>query len=345
MEIGLFTFAECGESVVRGTTVSPSLRLRNLVEEIVLADQVGLDWFGVGEHHRADYAVSSPAMVLAAAATQTNQIRLSSAVTVLGSSNPVRVFQEFATLDNLSGGRAEIMVGRGAFVESFPIFGLAPSDYESLFSEKLALLMALNKSELLAWPGGQHTPPIHRCRAFPRPVQSALPIWLGSGGTPSSVRRAAQLGLPLAVGLIGGDTRHSQALFKGYRHAWEEAGHEPSSLQAALTVHGFVAATDQKAADIYSGPHNEVMTRLGAERGWPAATRRGFDAQTGPTGAFFVGSPNALIDKILAHHESFGLTRIALQMGVGLIDHRDLLDAIELLGTRVAPEVRRHIGQ
>ena len=342
MEIGLFTFAECGESVLRKDAVSPSLRLRNLVEEITLADQVGLDWFGVGEHHRADYAVSSPAMALAAAATQTDQIRLSSAVTILGSSSPVRVFQDFAMLDNLSVGRAEVMVGRGAFVESFPLVGLEMSDYESLFSEKLELLMELNRPELLAWPGGRHTPPIQGCRAFPRPVQRELPVWIGSGGTPSSVMRAAKLGLPLAIGIIGGDTGRFQPLFQAYRHGWNEAGHDPSCFQVAMTVHGFVAATDQRAADIYSGPHNEVMTRLGAERGWPPATRQGFDAQTGPTGAFFVGSPNALVEKILAHRENFGITRIALQMGVGIIEHRDMLDAIELLGTKVAPEVRRH---
>ncbi|HBQ10131.1 MAG TPA: LLM class flavin-dependent oxidoreductase [Myxococcales bacterium] len=344
MEVGLFTFAECGSSLARKRTISPSLRLRNLVEEITLADQVGLDWFGVGEHHRADYAASSPAMALAGAATQTSRIRLSSAVTVLGSSNPVHVFQEFSTLDNLSGGRAEIMVGRGAFVESFPLFGLDRKHYESLFSEKLALLMELNKPELLAWPGGQHTAPVRGCRAYPRPVQSALPIWLGSGGTPSSVERAAKLGLPLAIGIIGGDTGRFKPLLEGYRRGWEEAGHA-QPLQAALTVHGFVAASDREAGDIYSGPHNEVMTRLGAERGWPPATRAGFDAQTGPTGAFFVGSPSRLVDKILAHREAFGVTRIALQMGVGLVEHRDLLRAIELLGTQVAPEVRRHGGQ
>lgn len=342
MEIGLFTFAECGASLDGRIAVSPSRRLRNLVEEITLADQVGLDWFGVGEHHRADYAVSSPAMALAAAATQTRRIRLSSAVTVLGSSNPVTVFEEFSTLDNLSAGRAEIMVGRGAFVESFPLFGLDPDDYESLFSEKLELLMELNKPGPVAWPGGRHTPPIRGCQAFPRPMQGMLPIWLASGGTPGSVRRAARLGLPLAIGIIGGDTGRFGPLFEIYRRGRKEAGHSPSSFQAALTVHGFVAATDREAADIYSGPHNEVMTRLGAERGWPPATREVFDAQTGPTGAFFVGSPGRLVDKILAHREAFGITRIALQMGVGLVGHRDLLRAIELLGERVAPEVRRH---
>lgn len=342
MEVGVFTFAECGKSLSRGTVVSPSQRVRNLVEEIALADQVGLDWFGVGEHHRADYAVSVPAIALAAAATQTKRIRLSSAVTVLGSSNPVNVFQQFSMLDNLCEGRAEIMVGRGAFVESFRLYGLDQRDYESIFSEKLALLMELNKPDLLAWPGGRHTPPIEGCRAFPRPVQSSLPIWVGSGGTPGSVQRAARLGLPLAIGVIGGDTRQFRALFDLYRQVWGATEHGQAPCQAALTVHGFVASTDQEAADIYSGPHNEVMTRLGAERGWPPATREGFDAQTGPTGALFVGSPSKLVDKILAHREAFGITRIALQMGVGPIEHRDLLKAIELLGTHVAPEVRRH---
>ncbi len=344
MQIGIYTFAEASAGNNTGDSISPSLRLRNLVEEIVLADQVGLDLFGLGEHHRSDYAVSSPAVALAAAATQTKNIRLSSAVTVLSSDNPVRVFQQFSTLDNLTEGRAEIMVGRGAFVESFPLFGHDLNDYDNLFVEKLRLLMAVNETEYFSWPGTRHLPAVDHQGVYPRPFQDKLPIWLAIGGTPQSAERAGTLGLPLALGIIGGEPIRFKPLFDLYRKAAEQAGHDSALLETSLNVHGFVAETRQKAADIYSGPHNEVMTRLGAERGWPAATRAQFDSSCGPSGALFVGGPSELTDKILSHHEIFGFTRITIQMAIGMLDHKSLMNSIEILGTRVAPDVRKAIA-
>ena len=341
MQIGIYTFAESGTG--RDGSISPSQRLRNLVEEIVLADQVGLDWFGVGEHHRPDYAVSNPAMSLAAAAIQTKNIRLSSAVTVLSSDDPIRVFQQFSMLDNLTQGRAEIMVGRGAFIESFPLFGLPLDDYDGLFAEKLQLLMAVNEAEYISRPRTKYLPAIDHRGVYPRPYQGKLPIWLGVGGTPQSAVRAGKLGLPLALGIIGGEPVRFAPLFDLYRAA-SKAGHDPASLETSLNVHGFVAETSQAARDIYSDPHNEVMTRLGAERGWPPATRDQFDAMSGPSGALFVGGPAELTDKILAHHEIFGFTRITIQMAIGQLDHKSLMNAIEILGTRVAPDVRKALG-
>ncbi|OUS05408.1 luciferase [Rhodobacterales bacterium 52_120_T64] len=344
MQIGIYTFGEAGTDSISGNSISPSQRLRDLVEEIVLADQVGLDMFGLGEHHRADYAVSSPVVALAAAATQTKNIRLSSAVTVLSSDDPIRVFQQFSTLDNLTQGRAEIMVGRGAFVESFPLFGHNLDDYDTLFAEKLQLLMAVNEAEHFSWPGTKHIAAVDHRGVYPRPFQDKLPIWLAVGGTPQSAVRAGTLGLPLALGIIGGEPARFKPLFDLYRNAATKAGHDPAKLETSLNVHGFVAETSQKARDIYSGPHNEVMTRLGAERGWPPATRAQFDASCRPTGALFVGDPAELTDKILAHHEIFGFTRITIQMAVGILDHKELMNAIEILGTRVAPEVRKALG-
>jgi len=344
VQIGIYTFGEAGTDSISGNSISPSQRLRDLVEEIVLADQVGLDMFGLGEHHRADYAVSSPVVALAAAATQTKNIRLSSAVTVLSSDDPIRVFQQFSTLDNLTQGRAEIMVGRGAFVESFPLFGHNLDDYDRLFAEKLQVLMAVNEAEHFSWPGTKHIAAVDHRGVYPRPFQDKLPIWLAVGGTRQSAVRAGTLGLPLALGIIGGEPARFKPLFDVYRNAATQAGHDPAKLETSLNVHGFVADTSQKARDIYSGPHNEVMTRLGAERGWPPATRPQFDASCSPTGALFVGDPAELTDKILAHHEIFGFTRITIQMAVGILDHKSLMNAIEILGTRVAPEVRKALG-
>jgi len=339
MQLGIYTFAESGTA-----DVSPSQRLRNLVQEITLADEVGIDFFGLGEHHRSDYAASSVAVALAAASTQTNHIRLSSAVSVLSSDDPIRVFQQFSTLDNLSQGRAEIMVGRGAFVESFPLFGYAMKDYETLFEEKLQVLMALNEGEELNWPQSRHMNAVNNCGVYPRPYNSKLPIWVAVGGTPQSAVRAGRLGLPMALGIIGGEPIRFKPLFDLYRKAATEAGHDAAALETSLNVHGFVADTSQRAADIYSGPHNEVMTRLGAERGWPAATRAQFDASSGPSGALFVGGPNQLTEKILAHHEIFGFTRFTIQMAFGMLDHKLVMEAIELLGTQVAPAVRDALG-
>jgi len=344
MQVGLYTFGDVGTSRASGLTVTPSQRVKELVEEITLADQVGLDFFGLGEHHRPDYAVSAPAMVLAAAATQTKHIRLSSAVTVLGSDDPVRVFQQYSMLDLLTEGRAEIMVGRGSFIESFPLFGYHLDDYDDIFSEKLQLLMALNTSERISWSGSRHVQAIDDRGVYPRPFQDRLPIWIAVGGTPSSVSRAGALGLPLALAIIGGQPARFAPLFDLYRKSAARAGHDPATLQTSLNVHGFVAETRQQAADIFAPPLNEVMTRIGAERGWQPATRAQFDASIGPNGALFVGEPAELVDKILAMHEIFGFSRFAIQMAVGIIGHEHVMRAIELLGTRVAPEIRKALA-
>jgi probable LLM family oxidoreductase len=311
------------------------------VEEIVLADQTGLDVFGLGEHHRPDYAVSAPAVALAAAATQTKRIRLTSAVSVLSSDDPVRVFQQFATLDNLSSGRAEIMAGRGSFIESFPLFGYDLDDYDTLFAEKLQLLMQLNESERVSWSGGQHTPPIADRGVYPRPCQEKLPIWIAVGGTPQSVARAGMLGLPLALAIIGGEPARFAPLFDLYRQAAQRAGRDSAALKTSINVHGFVANTTQEAADTFYAPQAEVMNRIGRERGWPPTSRQQFDAGRGPRGALFVGSPAEVTDKILAAHEIFGFDRFLIQMAIGVMDHVKLMRAIEVLGTRVAPEVRK----
>lgn len=343
MELGLYTFGDIGTSRATGLKVTAAERIPQLVEEIVLADQVGLDVFGLGEHHRPDYAVSVPAMVLAGAATRTRRIRLSSAVTVLSSDDPIRVHQQFATLDNLSGGRAEIMVGRGSFIESFPLFGYDLDDYDALFAEKLQMLLAIREGEILDWPGTPHTHPVPRRGVYPRPVQDRLPVWVAVGGTPGSVARAGQLGLPLALAIIGGEPRRFAPLFDLYRQSATRAGHDAAQLATSLNVHGFVAETRQQALDIFAPPVMEVMTRIGAERGWPPMTRAAFDASAGPDGALFLGSPSELVDKILTAHELFGFSRFVIQMAIGIIDHAAVMRAIELFGTKVAPELRRAI--
>ncbi len=341
MELGLYTFGDVGTSQATGLSVTPKERIAQLVEEIVLADQVGLDLFGLGEHHRPDYAVSAPAIVLAGAATQTSRIRLSSAVTVLSSDDPVRVHEQFAALDNLSGGRAEIMVGRGSFIESFPLFGYDLDDYDALFAEKLQMLLAIREGEVLDWSGTPHTPTVPRRGIYPRPVQERLPIWVAVGGTPASVVRAAELGLPLALAIIGGQPARFAPLFDLYRQSATRAGHDVAALPTSLNVHGFVAKTRQQALDIFGPPVMEVMTRIGAERGWPPMTRAALNASADPGGALFLGSPAEMVDKILAAHELFGFSRFVIQMAIGIIDHVEVMRAIELFGTRVAPELRR----
>ncbi|WP_414472137.1 LLM class flavin-dependent oxidoreductase [Microvirga sp. M2] len=344
MEIGLYTFGDVGADPVTGRRIGPAERLRNLVEEIVHADQAGLDVFGLGEHHRPDYAVSAPAVALAAAATQTRHIRLTSAVTVLSSDDPIRVFQQFATLDNLSQGRAEIMAGRGSFIESFPLFGYELDDYDTLFAEKLQLLMRLNEGERITWPGGQHTSPIADRGVYPRPCQDTLPIWIAVGGTPQSVARAGVLGLPLALAIIGGEPARFAPLFDLYRQAAQRSGQDPATLKTSINVHGFVADTTQEAADTFYAPQADVMNRIGRERGWPPTSRQQFDAARGPRGALFVGSPAEVTDKILAAHETFRFDRFLIQMAIGVMDHGKLMRAIEILGTKVAPEVRKALA-
>ena len=308
-----------------------------------MADQVGLDVFGIGEHHRPDFVSSAPAVVLAAAAARTKRIRLTSAVTVLSSDDPVRVFQEFSTLDLLSGGRAEIMAGRGSFIESFPLFGYDLNDYDSLFDEKLRLLIELREKERITW-SGRHRPALAGQGIYPRPLQSPLPIWVAVGGTPESVVRAGTLGLPLALAIIGGMPERFAPLVKLYRQAVAEAGHDPATLPVSINSHGFIGDDSQQAADDYYPTFAQMMNKIGRERGWPPITRQQFDQSRTLRGSDFIGAPNEIIDKILFQHTLFGHQRLLLQLGVGTIPHAKVMRGIELLGTRVAPAVREALA-
>lgn len=339
MQLGISTFVENTPDPSTGITLSAHQRMMNLMEEIELADQLGLDVFAVGEHHRPDFIVSSPAVVLAAAAVKTKQIRLSSAVTVLSSDDPVRVFQDFAHVDLLSGGRAEIMAGRGSFIESFPLFGQDLHDYDALFAEKLDLLVKLNKSEKISWEG-KHRPQIDDRGVYPRPFQKELPIWVAVGGTPQSVVRAANYGLPLALAIIGGEPRRFAAFAQLYRDTYARAGHDPATAQIAVHSHGYIADDSQKAADEYWPPYAHVMNQIGRERGWPPMSRAQFEAGRGPEGALLVGSPQQVVDKILMEREVLGLTRFLLHISVGTLPHAQVMRSIELFGTVVAPAVR-----
>lgn len=343
VEIGLYSFAERTPDPRTGHLVSAEQRLRDLLEEIELADQVGLDVFGVGEHHRPDYIVSSPAVVLAAAAMRTKHIRLTSAVTVLSSDDPVRVFQDFATLDLLSGGRAEIMAGRGSFIESFPLFGYDLDDYDRLFAEKLELLLKLRENEKVTW-SGEHRPALSGQGVYPRPIQNPLPVWIAVGGTPQSVVRAATLGLPMALAIIGGAPARFVPFTQLYRETFRRAGHDSSSSRLSINSHGFIADSSSAAAEAAFPPYMEVMGRLGRERGWAPPTRLGFDAERSARGALLVGSPQEVIDKMLYEHELFGYDRFLMQMTVGTMPHDVVLRSIELYGTVVAPAVRRALG-
>jgi probable LLM family oxidoreductase len=338
VEIGLYTFADVGPGI------SAAQRLRNLVEEIELADEVGLDVFGVGEHHRPDFAVSSPAVALAAAAERTQRIRLASAVTVLSSDDPVRVFQDFATLDLLSGGRAEITAGRGSFVESFPLFGYDLDDYDELFAEKLDLLLALRDGERVTWTGA-HRPALQDAGVYPRPLQDPLPVWVAVGGTPASVVRAGVLGLPLALAIIGGVPERFVPLVDLYRDAARKAGRNPAELAVSINSHAFVDRTGRAAADTYFPAYAGMMSRIGRERGWPSMERGQFDQLRAPRGALVVGSPAEVVEKILFEHELFGHQRFLAQISVGTLAHRDVLRGIELLGTEVAPVVRAEVAR
>jgi probable LLM family oxidoreductase len=342
-ELGLYTFAELTPDPNTGHRISPEERLRDLLEEVELADQVGLDVYGIGEHHRPEFVVSSPAVVMAAAAMRTKRIRLTSAVTVLSSDDPVRVFQDFATVDLLSGGRAEITAGRGSFIESFPLFGYDLHDYDALFSEKLELLLRLRDSERVTW-SGKHRASLEDLGVYPRPVQNPLPVWVAVGGTPQSAVRAGLLGLPMALAIIGGMPERFVPFVDLYRQSWERAGHDPRTLQLSINSHGFVAPDSRQASDLYFPPYAVVMNAIGRERGWGQMTRRDFDAQTGPRGAIVTGDPETVAQKILFEHELFGNTRFLLQLTVGSMPHHHVMHAIELFGTRVAPIVRREIG-
>ncbi len=341
MELGIYTFAEvAGEA---GRTVAGDVRLRDLMEEIELADQVGLDVFGVGEHHRPDFAVSAPAVVLAAAAVKTTRIRLTSAVSVISSDDPVRVFEEFATVDLLSGGRAEIMVGRGSFTESFPLFGYDLNDYDELFAEKLDLLLKIRESVRVTWRG-EHRAPLDDLPVYPRPVQEHLPIWVGVGGNPESAVRTGMLGLPMALAIIGGMPERFAPFAQLHRDAARQAGHDRVPA-LSINSHGYLAETRQQALDEAFPAFSTMMNRIGRERGWSPMTRRDFDAGTALRGASFAGSSQDAIDKILFQYDIFHHDRFLMQMSVGPLPHDKVMHSIELFGTVVAPAVRAEIAR
>jgi probable LLM family oxidoreductase len=342
MEFGIYTFGETTVDPLTGVRVTPAQRLRDLVDEIAHADELGLDVFGVGEHHRPDYAVSAPPVVLAAAAERTKRIRLTSAVTVLSSDDPVRVFQQFSTLDLLSGNRAEIMAGRGSFIESFPLFGQRLDDYDTLFTENLELLLRLRQSERVTWEGG-HRAAIDDRGVYPRPDRE-IPLWIAVGGTPQSVVRAGVLGLPLALAIIGGEPARYAPLIDLYREAGQRSGQPADALKVGINAHGFIADTSQEAADTFWPPYEDTMSRIGRERGWPPLTRGQYEAGRSARGHLLVGSPQQVIDKILAHHEHFRHDRFLMQMSLGPLPRRALLRSMELLATVVAPAVRKALG-
>jgi probable LLM family oxidoreductase len=345
-EIGLYSFAERTPDPETGRLIGADERLANLLETIELADRLGLEVFGLGEHHRPDYVSSAPAVILAAAAARTRRIRLSSAVSVLSSDDPVRVFQDFATLDLLSGGRAEIMAGRGSFTESFPLFGQDLADYDELFAEKLDLLLALRASEHVSWSGsGRHRAPLSGQGVYPRPLQDPLPVWLAVGGTPASVVRAAALGLPLALAIIGGEPARFAPMRELYGRAWAQAGRDPANLRFSLNVHGFIADDANEALELAAPAFMLVMNKIGRERGWPPMTRAQFEASTQPRGANFVGGPQQIIDKILDVHTVFDHDRMLFQLSVGTLPHGKVLRAVELLGTEIAPVVRAEVAR
>ena len=344
MQIGIDSFAAAISDPATGLILTPVDRMQHLLEEIKLADQVGLDVFGIGEHHRAEFLDSAPVVILSAAAAQTKNIRLSSAVTVLSAADPVRVFQEFATLDLISNGRAEIVAGRGSFVESYPLFGLRLEDYDSLFAEKLDLLLNIRDNTHVHW-SGKHRAPLTGQAIYPRPLQNPLPIWIGVGGTPESFARAGILGLPLMVAIIGGEPKRFRPLIDLYREAGRRAGHSADKLSVGLHSIGFLGETTEEAAEDFFPGYAHTFTEIGKERGWPPTTRKQFDAVRGPTGALLIGDAETVAKKILYVNEVLGgLSRITFQMGVSTLPHPKMLKAIEILGTRVAPLVRKELA-
>jgi probable LLM family oxidoreductase len=342
MEFGIYTFVERTPDPLTGNLISGQQRINDLMEEIELTEQVGLDVFAVGEHHREEYLISSPAVILGAAAVRTKRIKLSSAVTVLSSDDPVRVFQDFATVDLLSGGRAEIMAGRGSFIESFPLFGYDLNEYDELFAEKLELLLRINEQEKISWKG-KHRPAINNLGIYPRPAQEKIPVWIAVGGTPSSVIRAAKLNLPLALAIIGGMPNQFAPLIQLYRDTAFKAGHAADQLQVGINTHVFIGDDSQKAADDFYPTYAAVMTKIGKERGWPPSNRQHYEASRSSKGALMVGSPQQVIDKILYEYELFKNTRFLAQMSVGTLPHDKMMRSIELFGTIVAPAIRKAI--
>jgi probable LLM family oxidoreductase len=338
MELGLATFADLSSGV------SPEQRMRDLLEEAQLAEELGLDVFAIGEHHRPDFLVSSPAVARAAIAARTERIRLSSAVTVLSSDDPVRVFQQFAELDLISGGRAEIMAGRGSFIESFPLFGYDLDDYDELFAEKLELLLAIRDGERVTW-SGRHRAALDDAGVWPRPVQDPLPIWVAVGGTPESVARAGLLGLPLTIAIIGGTLERFAPLVELYREAFARGGHDPADRKLAINTHAFLGETLEAADAAFAPSYLAMMNRIGRERGWPPSGRPEYEALRSSRGALAVGTPEQVAEKILLGHELFGHQRYVAQMSVGAVAHRDVLRSMELFGTEVAPLVRAEVAR
>jgi probable LLM family oxidoreductase len=337
MQIGADSFV----ATAKGGPTGDAGRVRELLEQIELADQVGLDVFGIGEHHRPDYVSSAPAVLLAAAAARTKRIRLASAVTVLSSDDPVRVFQQFATVDLISEGRAEIIVGRGSFIESYPLFGFNLDDYDELAAEKLDLLLKVREQTNVHW-SGRHRAALTGQGVFPRPVQNPLPVYIGVGGTPESVVRAATLGLPLIVAIIGGSPRQFRPLVDVYRETWRKAGHPETKLFVGVHNIGFLADSASEAREIFWPAYRDAFGKIGRERGWPPPTRSQFEAQCAPAGALQVGDATAVADKILRENEWLGgIDRLTILLDNRVLTHRQLMRAIEVLGTQVAPLVRR----
>lgn len=341
-EIGFYNFVDSGTNPLTGEKKDPAVVMKNMLEIIELADQVGLDVFAIGEHHRVEYLASAPEVILGAAAARTKNIRLSTAVTVLSSDDPVRVFQRFATVDLLSNGRAEIMAGRGSFIESFPLFGYNLNDYDGLFDEKLRLLSQLNDSTHITW-SGTYRAPLNNLGVYPRPVQEKLPIWVAVGGTPESVVRAASMGLPMALAIIGGMPERFAPYLDLYRQASAEYGFEPETIPLSINSHGFIADTAEEAVKEYYPIQTYNMNKIGRERGWAPATQDQLEKQRYLRGSDFVGTPDEIIEKILFQYDIFKHQRFLMYMGNNAIEHKKMMHAIELFGTKVAPTVRKEI--
>ncbi|MCC5940249.1 MAG: LLM class flavin-dependent oxidoreductase [Balneolaceae bacterium] len=342
MELGIYTFVENTPLAETGKSLHPAKRVENLLEEAQLADDLGLDIFAVGEHHREEYVSSAPSVLLAAIAAKTKNIKLSSAVTVLGSEDPVRVYQQYSTLDLISNGRAEIMVGRGSFIESFPLFGYNLNDYEELFSEKLELLMQLRENEVISWQG-KHRPAINSRGIYPQPLQKKLPVWRAVGGTPQSAYHAGANGIPMALAIIGGYPEHFKPMAEVHKRGAVDHNREVPPI--SINSHGFIAETAEEAIDVSFPAFKFTMDKIGKERGWPPMSRQQFEASVQLRGANVVGNPDQIIEKILYQHKIFGHSRFMLQMSVGTIPHEKLLKSIELFATKVAPAVRRELNQ
>ena len=339
MQLGVYTFADLIPDPKTGKIISGTERMKNLIEEAVVADEVGLDVFGIGEHHREDFLISSPVVPLAAIAAKTKNIRLTSAVNVLSSDDPVRVYQDFAELDLISEGRAEIMVGRGSFIESFPLFGYSLNDYDDLFEEKLNMLLKIRDEEKVNW-SGSHTQTISGRGVYPRSAQTPLPIWVAVGGNPPSVVRAATLGLPLALAIIGGPPERFAPLIDLYKEAYKKHGHDPKNMKVSINSQGFIGEDAKQAAEDYWPYYETVMNQIGKERGWPPITKEGFEHSAGPDGSLLLGTPEQIAQKILNQHKIFGQDRFLIQIDVGTMPHDKVLKAIKLLGKKVAPIVK-----